>query len=195
MYSNFKNIFHLTILILFSNLIGCNSKNISLDATSSSAPPNVNLSGLWQLKEDQVSSHLFLKNSSSKEFNTYEFKDLSRKQNSLANSLIRLFFETGELLKITQTEFSLFISYDRSIVEEYSFGENRLILVGPIQARRVSGWKSDYFVVETLDESGALLSEKWHIQNSDMNLVRDIRITIGKTEIYRNKQSFEIAKN
>ncbi|MBM38166.1 MAG: hypothetical protein CMO97_03750 [Woeseia sp.] len=195
MYSNFKNIFHLTILILFSNLIGCNSKNISLDASSSSAPPNVNLSGLWQLKEDQVSSHLFLKNSSSKEFNTYEFKDLSRKQNSLANSLIRLFFETGELLKITQTEFSLFISYDRSIVEEYSFGENRLILVGPIQARRVSGWKSNYFVVETLDESGTLLSEKWHIQNSDMNLVRDIQIIIGKTEIYRNRQFFEIAKN
>ena len=195
MYSNFKNIFHLTILILFSNLIGCNSKNISLDASSSLAPPNVNLSGLWQLKEGQVSSHLFLKNSSSKEFNTYEFKDLSRKQNSLANSLIRLFFETGELLKITQTEFSLFISYDRSIVEEYSFGENRLILVGPIQARRVSGWKSNSFVVETLDESGTLLSEKWHIQNSDMNLVRDIQITIGKTEIYRNRQFFEIAKN
>lgn len=195
MFSHFKNISHLLLLTLLATLIGCNSKNIILEAKSSFAPSGIDFSGLWQFKDDQVSSHLFLNKNSSEEFKANESKDLSRRQNSLANSSIRLFLETGKLLKITQTEFSLFISYDRSIVEEYSFGENRLVSVGPIQARRVAGWKDDYFLVETLDESGTLLLENWHLQNDGTNLIRDIQITIGQTEIYRNRQVFEITKN
>ena len=195
MCSHFKNIPHLFILILVATFIGCNSKNITLEVNSSSAPTGVDFSGLWQFKDNHISSHLLKKNNPSKEYNANELKDLSRRQNSLANSLIKLFFESGKSLKITQTEFSLFISYDRSIVEEYSFGENRLISVGPIQAKRVSGWKNDSFVIETLDESGTLLSEDWHLQNDGMNLIRNIQITIGQTEIYRNRQFFEIAKN
>jgi hypothetical protein len=69
-------------------------------------------------------------------------------------SLSQVFLESGTSLKITQTLHGIFISFDRAIVEEFTFGENRIVSVGPIEAQRVSGWDANEFVAETMDEKG-----------------------------------------
>ena len=56
-------------------------------------------------------------------------------------ALAQVFLETGANVKLTQTDDGLFISYDRSVVEEYIFGEHRIATVGPISAERASGWR------------------------------------------------------
>lgn len=103
----------------------------------------------------------------------------------------QVFLEYGESLKISQTDFGIFISYDRSIVEEYTFGENRLVTIGPIEANRVSGWEANAFVVETLDDDGTILIESWHLENNDTVLVRNIRINKGEKEKFALRQVFD----
>ena len=65
-----------------------------------------------------------------------------RMKRSMPGSLVHVFLEAGKALKITQTADGVFISFDRSIVEEYRFGEKREINVGPVTADRVSGCNS-----------------------------------------------------
>ena len=103
----------------------------------------------------------------------------------------QIFVEYGESLKITQTEFGLFISYDRSVVEEYTFGESRLVSIGPIEAQRVSGWEEAAFAVETLDETGAILFETWHLESDGDVLVRNIRISKGEKDSFVHRQVFD----
>lgn len=90
--------------------------------------------------------------------------------------LVHVFLETGNSLKITQTEFGIFVSFDRSVVEEYRFGENRTVSVGAISAARVSGWEGAAYVVETLDEDGAKLVDVYRLQNGGRRLQRSIEI-------------------
>lgn len=104
---------------------------------------------------------------------------------------VTMFLESGESLKISQTPDGLFISFDRAIVEEYTFGENRIVSVGPIEAQRVSGWKEQVFVVETLDEQGVLLTESWHIEADGALLVREISVTRGDNEQFSTRQRFD----
>jgi hypothetical protein len=67
-----------------------------------------------------------------------------------------------------------------------------VVSIGPIEARRVSGWQGDKFVVETLDDSGTILFEAWYLASDGATLVRDIRIAKGDTETYRYKQFFDL---
>ncbi len=102
-----------------------------------------------------------------------------------------MFLETGKSLKISQTPDGMFISFDRAIVEEYTFGEKRIVSVGPIEAQRVSGWKELVFVVETLDEQGVLLTESWHVEADGAVLVRKISVTRGDNEQFATRQRFD----
>jgi hypothetical protein len=77
------------------------------------------------------------------------------------------------------------------VVEEFTFGENRLVTVGPIEARRVSGWEGKSFVVETLDDSGTTLFESWHLDSDDSVLIRDIRLSKGDEESFSLRQLFD----
>ncbi len=104
---------------------------------------------------------------------------------------VRVFLETGRTVRISQTEYGLFISFDRAIVEEYTFGENRIVAVGPIQAQRVSGWDGNAFVVETRDKEGALLSESWFLSDAGETLVRRIAITKKDVEEFSAEQQFD----
>jgi len=90
---------------------------------------------------------------------------------------VQVFLETGADVKITQTEDGLFISFDRSIVEEYVFGEHRAASVGPVIAERVSGWDGAAYRIETLDEDGILLTERWYLDAEDQVLRRDVAIS------------------
>jgi len=115
----------------------------------------------------------------------------SRRQKSASGISVQVFLEYGELLKISQTNYGMFIGYDRSIVEEFTFGENRIVSVGPIEARRVSGWEGNSFVVETLDKSGTTLFEAWHLDEDDTVLVRDIRMSRGDEDNFNLRQVFD----
>ena len=106
---------------------------------------------------------------------------------------VNVFLETGRALKITQTDFGLFISFDRSVVEEYRFGEKREINVGPIVADRVSGWEGGAYVIETLDQEGAKLIERYRLDAATGTLVRSIRVVYKEEEQLNVEQVFDPA--
>ena len=88
--------------------------------------------------------------------------------------LVHVFFEDGENLKITQTRDGLFVSFDRAVVEEYRYGENREVSVGQAKAQRVSGWDGSDYVIESLDRSGMKLTERYQLGDSGDTLIRPI---------------------
>lgn len=102
---------------------------------------------------------------------------------------VHLFLESGKLLKVSQTIYGIFFSFDRAVVEEYNFGENRTVSIGPIHARRVSGWEGHSFVVDTMDERGNVLTERWRLE--DGTLVRDISIARSDTTSFSKRQVFD----
>lgn len=104
---------------------------------------------------------------------------------------VHVFIENGKLLKITQTEHGLFISFDRAVVEEFTFGENRTVSLGPIEAQRVAGWEGPDFVVETMDDQGVTLIESWGLAQGGNELVRDIGIIDGDKELHATRQVFD----
>jgi hypothetical protein len=89
---------------------------------------------------------------------------------------VHVFLEMGDALKVTQTDTGLFFSFDRSVVEEYRFGENRQVSIGEISAARVSGWEGGAYVIETLDDNGAKLIDTWRLQSDGSELKRTIVI-------------------
>lgn len=171
-------------------LVACSSEP-ALVSKIAMVPAGIDLSGNWQIREDPnamrmpesdgVQRILIPKGRSSR-------KSEHRKRSGMS---VQVFLEYGESLKITQTDFGIFISYDRSIVEEYTFGENRLVSIGPIEADRVSGWEANAFVVETLDDDGTTLTESWHLENNNDVLVRSIRMNKGGKEKFALRQVFD----
>jgi hypothetical protein len=104
---------------------------------------------------------------------------------------VHVFLESGSNLKVTQTDYGLFFSFDRAIVDEYNFGENRLVSVGPIEAQRVSGWEERSFVVETMDAGGNVLTESWSLDDDGRVLVRDVAITGDDQPAWWSRQVFD----
>ncbi len=85
-----------------------------------------------------------------------------------------MFLETGKRLKITQTPEGFFVSLDRSVVEEFRFGESRTISVGQIEAERVSGWDGAVYTVQTLDKDGMKLTDRFWLSDDKKVLLREI---------------------
>ena len=117
----------------------------------------------------------------------------SRRQRS-EGSAVHVFLESGSSLKITQTLHGIFISFDRAIVEEFTFGENRTVAVGPIEAQRVSGWDADAFIAETMDEKGAVLAERWSLAAGGSELVRRITVVEKEELVFSTTQVFDRAE-
>ncbi len=109
-------------------------------------------------------------------------------------SRVHVFLESSDNVKLTQTADGMFISYGRSIVEEYRFGEHRVATVGPIAAERVSGWDGESFVVETLDGDGAQLTETWSLQRDGAELKRQVRVTFENRTTLDVTQMFDRAR-
>ena len=154
---------------------GCASRP-ELIPKSAVAPPDVDFSGEWLLRrgEGPVADGEPVPRMEPSLTDTRRRSRRSR--SSRQASSVHVFLETGKLLKITQTEHGFFVSLDRSIVEEFTFGENRPVAIGPIEARRVSGWEGTSYIVETLDKQGAVLREEWRLDSSGDVLLRDISI-------------------
>jgi len=170
------------IVVLVAMLAGCAAKE-ELIAKSAAVPAGVDISGRWLLRDEsqdtvQQISDAELAAAGGKEsiIAPSERKTQRSKNRSSKGTLVHVFVETGNSLKVTQTEFGLFISFDRAIVEEYRFGEKRMINVGPIEAQRVSGWEGARYVIETLDDDGAKLVETYRLDDGGNSLIRTIRI-------------------
>ena len=177
-------------------LTGCSSKPV-LTAKNAGTPVGLDLSGHWTLRAGPGSD---IKADRDREpliripsENTVERPGRSRSTWRSSGPSVQLFLESGTALKITQTGAGLFISFDRSIVEEYTFGENRVIEIGPIEARRVSGWEGRAFVVETLDDEGSIMTEMWHLDDGGNTLVRDITVVKGGKQKSFSQQQFDRA--
>jgi hypothetical protein len=113
-----------------------------------------------------------------------------RQPSRTRGGLVQVFLQSGRNLKVTQTAHGIFISFDRSVVEEFRFGENREISVGEIVAQRVSGWEGNRYVVETLDRKGMKLTEKLYLSDDGETLHRDIALRDNKNRDVTFQQSF-----
>src|SRR5690606_34674220 len=107
--------------------------------------------------------------------------------------LVHVFLQHGRQLKITQTQGALFISFDRAVVHEYRFGEQREVRVGPVVAQRVSGWEGESYVVETLDEERMKLTERFRLAAGGERLHRTIVLRARNGESVTIVQEFRRA--
>lgn len=170
-------------------LVGCASEP-QLISKSHAVPAGVDLSGRWIVRADRGASRSAM-DGTQKKLIPASRSQRSRRQRSASGMSAQVFLEYGESLKVSQTNYGIFISYDRSVVEEFTFGENRIVSIGPIDARRVSGWEGNSFVVETLDDTGTTLFEAWHLDEDNTVLVRDIRISKGEQDNFTLRQVFD----
>lgn len=158
---------------------GCAYREV-LDRRSAVAPTDVDLSGQWTLHRDALDTNRRIAAAEREAAGGGDrLFEPQRRESSRrsARSLVHVFLETGRNLKITQTRDGLFISFDRAIVEEYHFGEYRRVNVGPIEADRSSGWETGAYVIETLDDDGAKLFERYRLADAAQTLVREIRVS------------------
>jgi len=195
MFAQFSRLLTYTMLFGVLLLFACSAKPV-LISKSAAVPVGVDLSGNWLIrkgsKAERVSvvgedGGIRIPTSGSQRHSNGG----GSRGGKSAGASARVFLEFGESLKITQTFFGLFISYDRSVVEEYSYGENGQVTVGPIEATRVSGWEGQSFVVETLDDTGTILFESWHLEEDAAVLIRDIRISRGEKDSFVHQQIFD----
>lgn len=179
-------------LLASLTLFGCGSRP-ELIPGSVEAPAGVDFSGEWLLRFDPDAMSAPMPGRSSEAERPIDFtsRQKSDRRASRRSSTVHLFLKTGKALKVTQTDHGLFVSIDRSVVEEFTFGENRIVSVGPIKAQRVSGWQGRVYIVETLDEEGAILREEWRLGDSGDVLLRNISIVERKKQALSLQQAFD----
>jgi hypothetical protein len=166
-------------------LAGCSAPEV-LQSRSGQVPAGVDLSGDWLLRSDQGDGERRLREAISRT-DGIDDRDLYRRpsgrtassrssqtRGKVRGGLVYVFLETGSALKVSQTADGLFISFDRAVVEEYRFGENRIVNVGEVQAQRVSGWEGDELVVETLGRNRMKLTERYRLGDQGRTLEREI---------------------
>ena len=150
-------------------LVGCGSEP-SLITRPDPVPVGIDLSGHWvQVENSSIS------------------------QPSARDTAVHVFLKTGKALKITQTKDGIFVSFDRSVVEEYRYGENRRISIGEITAERASGWAENGYVIETIDEDGALLIDTYRLRNAGESIRRTIVLLDRDRELLSLQLDFDRA--
>lgn len=169
-------------LLCAALLAGCGAQEV-LVPKSGEPPPAVDFSGLWDLRSDAAAERRRLNDAIRRTDGIdsdaiLQPADVRRDGYVRRNhgGLVHVFLEHGRRLKVTQTDNAIFISFDRAVVEEFRFGENRMVSVGPVIAARVSGWEDDAYVVETLDENGMKLTERFELADRGETLRRIITL-------------------
>ena len=179
----------LSIALVALSIAACTTHEVLLPK-SAVVPAGMDFSGRWRLHDTDRESIRRIEEATAgipdDILKEAQRARTGRSSRSSKGTAVHVFLETGTNLKITQTEFGIFVSFDRSIVEEYRFGENRVVSVGPINAARVSGWDGNDYVIETLDEDGAKLVERYRLEGNDSILVRQVVIWV------KGKQTLDI---
>lgn len=180
-------------LYLFVCLLSACAAREILVPKSGMAPPGVDFSGTWRLRKDagagqQRINEAIRRTDGVNDRVILQPPDQGERGRGTTRSrrnpggLVHVFLETGRTLKITQTGDGLFLSFDRAVVVEYRFGENREVSVGPVIADRVSGWEGREYVAETLDQDSMKLTERFVLVNHH---------TLQRTIVFRSKKSEE----
>lgn len=180
------------LAICTAALLGACSTQAPLPPKSATVPTGMDLSGQWRLRADSQQSARQITDAERRVTGADESLVSGRKvsQRRSSDVQVHVFLETGEDLKLTQTEHGLFVSFNRSVVEEYRFGEQRTVRVGPVEADRVSGWENGAYVIETRDKEGAMLIESYRIDASG-SMIRAIRIVHQGRDELNVKQEFD----
>ena len=191
------NLSKLVLVFLVALLLTSCAGREPLPAKSRAVPVGVDLSGRWQLRDKSRETNRAISDIEREAADTGQdlipksSRSTSRRKKD--DTQVHVFLESGELLKITQTEHGLFVSFDRAIVEEYRFGEQRMINVGPVVADRVSGWENGAYVIETRGKEGAMLIETYRLDGADL-LTRTVRIVYEDTSRLDVRQVFDRAE-
>ena len=149
-------------------------------------PAGVKLAGRWQLQQGATGS-----SAAQQDEMVAARRDRSRGRTGTEGPSVYVFLRTGSALKITQTPDGLFVSFDRSVVEEYRFREHRFVNVGPIEADRASGWVDGRYLIQTLDSEGALLEETYALDAGGDVLMRTVTIDYGGKEILSFRRAYD----
>jgi hypothetical protein len=83
-----------------------------------------------------------------------------------------LFIENAPNIRISQDRHALFVSFGRSVVEEYRYGELRMARIGEATAQRSSGWEGSDYVIETLDRERMKVTERYRLLDGGRTLER-----------------------
>lgn len=174
----------LILVLAVLALAACASREV-LVPKRAEPPPRVDFSGQWQLRNDAREQQRRINDAIRQTDGvddtgiippppTREGQPPRRRRDP--GGLVHVFLEHGKHLKITQTDAGMFLSFDRAIVEEFRFGENREVQVGPVVADRVSGWEGAEYVVETLDKNNMKLTERFALEQNGEVLRRTITL-------------------
>ena len=185
---------HCLFVCLLSCVVlgGCASREV-LVPKSGAVPAGVDLSGTWRMRDDTRGSQRRIdeairRTDGVSDEDIFLPPDLPTDRNGVSRSrrntggLVHVFLENGTTLKITQTGGALFLSFDRAVVVEFRFGENREVQVGPVIADRVSGWEGQAYVAETLGPNSMKLTERFVLVNPH---------TLQRTIVFRSKSEDE----
>lgn len=175
---------------------GCGSRERLL-ALPRIAPPEADLSGTWRLRGDFDA----MMREIDRAIRITDGVDEGSLLRSLGSSsqprgrrdsggIAHVFLEHAETLEISQTLHAMFVSFGRSVVEEYRFGELRMARVGQAVAQRASGWQGADFVVETLDNEGMKITERYRLLESGLRLRREIVFRSRRLEEVTVTQDF-----
>ena len=151
---------------------------------------NLSIEGVWHFN-NKYNESIKLSNKSLSQFmgdrmtngNIYSTSQ-NRPINKFSKYNAHLFIRNAEIIKITHNKFSLFIDFNRSIVEEYNHNRVEKISIGEASAFRSSGWKGETYYIETLDSNGLKITESFNLSNDGNVLNRKI--------IYRNEKQEEL---
>lgn len=187
----------LAVSLLLLVLAGCGSKAPLLVPKDPEPPQAVSFSGLWQLRPGFADTNRRIEELAGRasrdggliRTRTPDGEGRGRRQRK--GSLMHVFLETGSALKITQTDYALFISFDRAVVEEYEFGEHGIVSIGEVTAERAAGWEGERFVIETADDEGARLSETYMLGGDGEVLVRSVSLLYRKQPPVELQQVFD----
>ena len=192
--SGMKRVMIAGLLVLL--LAGCAGKE-PLPARAAGNPEQVDLTGLWELRGGAprpAAEEQTIRVPKAISRSEYQRRGQGQPRSSRSRpdgSSVHVFMTSGRTVRISQTEYALFFSYDRAIVREFNFGENRMVNVGPIQGQRVSGWDGGTFVIETMDESGTVLTESWSLEEGGDVLVREVSIVGDDEAGHESRQVFD----
>jgi len=187
-----------TLALLSLALAGCaGSSAPRLTPVGDAIPGGVSLAGRWQLRAGGDDSERRIREAEQRTGSGLEDavapprRDYSRGRRGADGPSVYVFLRTGNKLRVTQTPYGLFISFDRSVVEEYRFREHRLVNVGPIEADRVSGWVDGRYLIQTLDSEGALLEESYALEEGGKVMVRTLSIVHDDEEVLSLRQLYD----
>lgn len=188
--------FFILYLFFAMNIIASCSAPESLSPFNAIQDENLSIEGIWHFN-GKYNESIKLLNKSLSQFmgdrinnsNIYSTSQ-NRSIKKISKYNAHLFIRTAEIIKITHNKFSLFIDFNRSIVEEYNHNRVEKINIGEASAFRSSGWKGMTYHIETLDDNGLKVTELFSLSDDGNTLNRKIIYRNAKQEEFTITQSF-----